>query len=157
MRGQFLSKLGFANVNYSHKDIEVSFIPEDKNYKIKELIKMYFISILWRASVTERKEFSQVNLGDKYESKAREAILNQNSEFFPELDIVFSKFEHGISGFMLPRKEKFGVVNGYRIGFPYYSCLVKVDRRPFPLELDGLSLNTSDKVGFNYRIGANAN
>ena len=113
---------------------------------------MYFISILWRASVSGRKEFAAVKLGDKFEYKARLAILNNDSAYFPEFDVCLSKFSDGIAGFMMPTKQKYtNGVNGYRLVLPYFSCFIKIDKRPFPSNFVGISMNTSSSVMILHR------
>lgn len=129
------------------KSIILSEVSKGEKYNNKELLKMFLISILWRASVSGREEFSLVKLGDKFEQKARLAIINKESTYFPEFDACISKFEDGLAGFMLPIKQKYDYgINGYTLDLPYFSCLIKIDKRPFPAELRGLSLNTASSV-----------
>lgn len=50
-----------------------SLLKEDYNY---DLLRKFFISIIWRASVSSEKEFKDINLGP-YENKALEILRNE--------------------------------------------------------------------------------
>jgi len=73
-----------AKYFYHNKDIELT-IEEDEN--IINLMftnidyqkfKLFLVSILWRASVSKQKMFREINLGTKYDEKARKMILERN-------------------------------------------------------------------------------
>nr|HAT8713577.1 hypothetical protein [Legionella jordanis] len=84
-----------------------------------QVIKFFVLSVLWRASVCKRKEFKGIDLGAKISQKARRAILKKNLQHFPELDIAISRFDNGVSGFLLPIKNTFDGVNRYHMLLPF--------------------------------------
>ncbi|AYN04520.1 hypothetical protein [Flavobacterium sp. 140616W15] len=84
--------------------VEVS--PECKNYKNSDdgaeysicknfdyqKIKNFYLSILWRASITDRSFFNQVNLGKKHEERIREILFNNEKVSEDEYPIVITSF-----------------------------------------------------------------
>lgn len=143
---------------YEHKPDAYPFSPNPEHpvYAIynnikSEKLRLFFISLLWRASVCENPEYKNVSLGHKYLSHAKQAILNKKAHYFPEFDASFSRMPDTSGCFLFPIKQKFEGVNGYRICFPTLSCFIKIDQRPFPRALRDASLNTTSSVIMIYR------
>lgn len=61
---------------------------DDFNY---DLIRKFFISVLWRASVSTRPEFKDISLG-QYENIAKD-IINGNNQFADFFKIFFYKIQ----------------------------------------------------------------
>ncbi|MCC9019794.1 hypothetical protein [Flavobacterium lipolyticum] len=55
-------------------------------------IKNFYLSILWRASVTNRPFFNHVNLGKKHEERIRNILLNNEKVSENEYPIVITSF-----------------------------------------------------------------
>jgi len=108
--------------------------PEIKNYKnqygsvftqISKLdyakYKLFLLSILWRASVSKRDYFKNVNLG-KYENEVREMILNENpgstEDYACMLTTVRNDVEWSKQLFIEPTrtKEKHGSIYRFMMG-----------------------------------------
>jgi hypothetical protein len=69
---------------YDNKNIEIT-VDENEhiiNLMFKDIdykkFKLFLVSILWRASISKHKIFSEVNLGIKYEEVARKMIFEGN-------------------------------------------------------------------------------
>ncbi len=66
-----------------------SYLLENIDYRI---FKLFHLSVLWRASVARRPEWSPVSLGARHEQRLREAILEgaaPDRDSFPLLGTVF--------------------------------------------------------------------
>jgi hypothetical protein len=104
-------------------------------YRVKEFdykqIKLFFMSILWRAAITSDQFFSQIKLGS-WEEKLRKMILAQDPGNENDFSIVLFKYEGALNEIMQnPTKQKQDGVNYYRFRFPKYGFLIKVDQRSF--------------------------
>jgi hypothetical protein len=108
-------------------------------YKIEEFdykqLKLFFMSILWRAAITSDQFFAQIKLGS-WEEKLRKMILAQDPGNENDFSVVLFKYEGALSEIMQnPTKHRQGGVNYYRFRFPKYGFLIKVDQRSFHPEL----------------------
>jgi len=94
-------------------------------------LKLFFMSILWRAAITSESFFARVQLGD-WEDKLKKMILAQDPGSENDFSVVLFKYEGDCSEIMLsPTKQKQDGVNYYRFRFPKYGFLIKVDKRNF--------------------------
>ena len=100
-------------------------------------LKLFFMSILWRAAITSDQFFAQVQLGS-WEDKLKKMILAQDPGSENDFSVVLFKYEGDCSEIMSnPTKQKQDGVNYYRFRFPKYGFLIKVDKRNFhPNKLD---------------------
>ncbi|HEY9824774.1 MAG TPA: hypothetical protein V6D19_04950 [Stenomitos sp.] len=108
-------------------------------YKIAEFdykqLKLFFMSILWRAEITNHQFFSQIKLVP-WEEKLRKMLLAQDPGNENDFSVVLFKYEGALSEIMQnPTKHKQDGVNYYRFRFPKYGFLIKVDQRSFHPEL----------------------
>ncbi|MEG4106398.1 hypothetical protein [Microcoleus sp. S13_C5] len=108
-------------------------------YKIETFdykqLKLFFMSILWRAAITSDSFFAQVQLGS-WEDKLKKMILAQDPGSENDFSVVLFKYEGDGSEIMQnPTKQKQDGVNYYRFRFPKYGFLIKVDQRNFPPNL----------------------
>src|SRR5690554_5125250 len=55
-------------------------------------LKKFYLSILWRASITNRPFFNQVNLGEKHEERIRRILYNNENITQYEYPIVITSF-----------------------------------------------------------------
>lgn len=101
----------------------------DVDYK---KLKLFFISLLWRAHATSRPEFNAVMLGAKYELLAKQMIKN----FDPGSPKVFSVFVVRIEGGMqaaacLQRRVAPDNILVYEFFLFGYVVYIKVDARNY--------------------------
>ena len=110
-----------------------------------EKLKLFFISILWRASVSTQSFYSKVNLGP-WEEIAKKHILDENSgnghEFSTVLSLFISKSGRDkLAKTMLdPYMERWEHVNAYRVYLAGVVAYIKVDKRHLPNSLSPLIL-----------------
>lgn len=103
-------------------------------------LKMFFISLLWRASASKHYFFDGVKLGP-FQDLAGQMIVSNDPGDPQTFSVVLSRFEHPTAVVMLnPDLTKFGDVNFYRFYLAGYVALVKVDKRKLPEAFEGLEL-----------------
>ncbi len=119
------------------KQEKISDKREIAGYKIPNfdyhLLKLFFISILWRASVSKRSFYSRVNIGP-FERRAKQIIWENSTIESEEFSSILAKFTNedlGLSVFD-PIRERIERVNYYRFYFFGYILYIKVDKRPTP-------------------------
>jgi len=106
-------------------------------------LKLFFLSVLWKASVSSLYFFRKVNLGS-HEPRIRKALLSGNpfdTDWYPA--IIAKWADDKRAGMMDPFKEKFDGVKYYRMYIGSYIVYYKVDQRlagktfrPFQLAKD---------------------
>jgi len=99
-------------------------------------LKLFFISLLWRASITTHDFFSSVNVGP-WEAKLREMITNSDPGTEDDFSVILSKFQNGLSNMLVnPMRKRFkNRITYYRLRMADYVAIIKVDKLPFPPEL----------------------
>lgn len=80
--------------------------------------KLFLLSLLWRASITSRPKFKEVNLGEKHEEKIRHMIYENEVPSELEYPIIITSFmrtDHELRNFIgQPKRIKMkGGLNGY--------------------------------------------
>lgn len=112
-------------------------------------LKLFFISYLWRCSITNQEEFSGVRLGDKHENRIRQTLLNNGSTDIDDYIVVMSKFENTEDyayALLTPAKTRLNGIAYYQCYLPkLYQFWIKVDSRPDPL-MQANSLGSSDNI-----------
>ncbi|MGD0336648.1 MAG: hypothetical protein ABSB18_06065 [Candidatus Omnitrophota bacterium] len=99
------------------------------NYDYNKL-KLFFLSVLWRASVSQQQFFKVVDLGE-HEENIRKALLENNagdSDFYSVILSVFSGVQNGV-GTLNPQKTKIDSINYYKLYLGNFLAWIKVDRR----------------------------
>ena len=94
------------------------------------LIKLFFISILWRASVSSQEFYKKVNLG-KYENIAKKNIEEKNPGEPCEFSFILTRFtdEKFGTAMLNPHRERWDNINYYRFYLYGYGLHIKVDKR----------------------------
>ncbi|RED53485.1 hypothetical protein [Aestuariispira insulae] len=109
-------------------------------------LRMFFLSLLWRAHASDQDFFSAVDVGPHSASIA-EALLTNDPNKAKEVDVLLTIFATEMtSGFLCPIRERNDYFNCYRFCFPGFSCLIKVDQRPFTGSWKHFGINNSDKI-----------
>jgi hypothetical protein len=115
---------------YDQSGHEYAYIIEDGDYKN---LKLFVLSMLWRAHASSHKLFGHVNLGphaDTLKTYITDSVA-------PEVDnygVVFLRYaEQDYSGIVIPPwRHKFQGINIYRFYLPDLVIIIKVDKRPMP-------------------------
>jgi hypothetical protein len=104
---------------------------EVKEYKY-DFLKLFFISVLWRASVSEHPFYTRVKLGP-YEALAKELIEQRNPGSVDDFSVTLAKFDHPLGEPLLnPHAEKWEGVNYQRFYLGGYVAYIKTDKRKAP-------------------------
>jgi hypothetical protein len=114
--------------------------------------KLFFISMLWRASVSALPFFDAVRLG-KFEDSARSLILNAEPGEPEQFAVALFKFVYQgrHPGFLSPNRIRVEGVSFYRFYFGDYMALIKVDRRTTPDPYASLILRPSPGFVVTFR------
>ena len=109
------------------------------NYEYSKL-KLFFISMAWRASVSSRKFFRRVSLGE-FEDIAKQHIMNSDPGDSEDFSVVVSKFNHPLAkGTLDPYMYENSGVNYIRFYLASYMADIKVDHQPTPEQLSKLTI-----------------
>jgi len=110
---------------YNGKD-KVYYTIRDFDYK---LLKLFFISMLWRASITSHKCFNRISTGP-FEEKLKNFILSNSPGGEEEFPVTLAKFSNPDFKFVLdPHQDKFDHINYYRFYLTGFVAYIKVDKR----------------------------
>lgn len=128
--------------NYGHSFLVANF-PKDKlfldgnqalayvieNYDYQKL-KLFFISILWRASASSHKDFSNINVGP-FEPKLKKMILNNDPGDINYFSVIITKFddEKIATAIISPDKHKLDGINFISFYLGGFKVFIKVDSR----------------------------
>lgn len=95
-------------------------------------IKLFFISLLWRAHATKNSFFERVNLGP-HADRLKQLIEHKDPGSFQNYPIVLWRSEELIAKVIIaPYREKYEGISFIRFYLPGYMALIKVDQRPLP-------------------------
>ena len=104
-------------------------------------LKLFFISLLWKAAVSNHYFFSRVNVG-AFEPQLRRMIQKGDPGDRDTFAIVMTKCEGPLGTIVLnPHPEKWWDINYYRFYVAGYVVYIKVDRRPAPDVIDDFALD----------------
>jgi hypothetical protein len=95
-------------------------------------LKLFFISLLWKAAVSNHYFFSRVNVGS-FEPQLRRMILKGDPGDPDTFAIMMAKCDDRLGPIVLnPQPERWGEINYYRFYLAGYMVYIKVDSRPAP-------------------------
>ena len=98
-------------------------------------LKLFFLSLLWRAHASEQPFFQRVNLGP-HEADVVAKIKSANPGTPDEFSVVLAKFDHPLAEVIQdPFRSRINGINCYRFYLPLYFFIIKFDKRPFPADL----------------------
>jgi hypothetical protein len=110
---------------------------EIKDYDYSKL-KLFFTSLLWRASVSTHEFFKDVKV-DKFENQLRKMIIENDPGDEDSFSVTLGRWDdaainEGIGlGILSPWKRRFYGINYYSFYFGFgFLAFIKVDRRPVP-------------------------
>lgn len=115
-----------------------------------DLLKHFFLSVLWRASITTRPFFKHVNLG-KHEDEVKKIIWGKSTDINNTYTIVLSKFipkvDTTIEKTILdPDFHRLDGLNYYRLYLAGYTAWIKVDKRRAQDRLAKIELSNSQTI-----------
>ena len=109
-------------------------------------LKLFVLSVLWRASVSSHPFYAKIDLGP-HETRARNLFLTKDPGSPDDFAVTLAHFEEkvGLVPFC-PYQEKYEGVNYCRLYMGGYVVLVKVDRRPAPSPIADLALGKTPEL-----------
>lgn len=132
----------------------ISEIKKDKQiigYKIPNAeykrTKLFFLSILWRASVSSHAYYSKIRLG-RYEEIIKRLIWTQDPGFPEDFSFVLAKFTDEKYGNMMldPVNIRWDRINYYQIYLFGFILYIKVDKRPTPKRFQPLIMTKNQDL-----------
>lgn len=120
-----------------------------ENFEYDKLM-MFFLSMVWRASISKHDFFASVNLGPQYESTIKEIIRtgDLNTNIFSCLLLKYHG--HLANFFEAPSRERYNGVNYYRFKFVDYLLIIKVDQRPVLKNFKSLIIQPNRPIYIRY-------
>lgn len=116
-----------AQVRYDSNGQQIAYVINKYDYK---KLKLFFISMIWRASVSSHPFFKRVSLGS-FEEVAKTMICNTDPGSDDDFGVILSKFDHPLGNPIAdPYKTTLFGVNYYRFFLASYTADIKVDKRP---------------------------
>ena len=105
-------------------------------YKIEafdyEKLKLFFISLIWRASISSDSFYKRINLGP-YQDVLKKMILNADPGTDNQFQVVLAKFsDPNIQSILDPHMDRFDHVNFVRVYLTGFVVYIKVDKRGCP-------------------------
>lgn len=126
-----------------HDGQKIAYVLRDFDYK---KLKLFFISMLWRASVSSQDFFSRVSLGE-FEDVAKQHIAKGDPGDSQDFGTVLAKFDHPLAKAVLdPHEDSFSGVDYYRFYLASYIAYMKVDRRPAPKSLSPFAMKENEPL-----------
>jgi hypothetical protein len=114
-------------------DDPVAFVQESFDYA---RLKLFFLSVLWRAHESSLQFFSKVHLGP-YRDRLFHLISTDDPGTEDEFSVLLSEFtvENKLpktgAPLLDPHPERWEGIHAYRLSLGIVTAYVKVDRRPF--------------------------
>lgn len=94
------------------------------------LLKLFFLSVLWRAAASDHVMFSKIDLGRR-EAVLKKAIERSDPGSIDFFGVVLQAFDSTNVGILDPHPERFSGVRFCRFYLSHIIAFVKVDGRPF--------------------------
>jgi hypothetical protein len=108
---------------------KIAYVETDIDYA---KLKLFFISLLWKAAVSNHFFFSRVNVGS-FEPQLRRMILRDDPGDPDTFAVMVTKCDERLSPIVLnPQPERWGETNYYHFYLAGYMAYIKVDSRPAP-------------------------
>jgi len=102
-------------------------------------LKMFFLSVLWRAAVSSHEMFYAVKVGP-YGEALKRAVIDSRPGGPDEFAVALQAFDSTDVGMLNPMAERFEGVRYYRFYLSHVIAFVKVDSRPPPDSLRPLTI-----------------
>jgi hypothetical protein len=108
------------------------------------------LAILWRASLSERDQFRDINLGPYRDRAAAILFDDEPLSSFPELEVVLHRYasdDHDARKFVfMPLRIRSGALNAFTIGLGAFLVWAKVDQRPVERLLARFVINAASEL-----------
>jgi len=116
-----------------------------ENYDFDKL-KLFFLSIIWRASISSEPFYEKINLGP-YQDVIKKMILNADPGAEDQYQVVLAKFsDPNIKSILDPHMDKFDHVNFIRVYLTGFVAYIKVDKRKCPGFMNDLFMRGNEPL-----------
>jgi hypothetical protein len=106
------------------------------------LLKLFFISLAWRASISTHNFYMQINIGPKFEEKARLMLRTEDPGDAHDFGVVLARFTEPLGhAFLNPHSERMVGVNHIRFYVAGFVIYMKVDQRRYRRDLEHFLLS----------------
>lgn len=103
-------------------------------------LKLFFMSVLWRASVSSQSFYKRISVGP-FEDRLRTMIVEGNPGDSQDFAVILGRFEDvEVTAMLDPHPEKFDSISFCRFYLAGFVAYIKVDKRPTPSFLTDLHL-----------------
>jgi hypothetical protein len=103
------------------------------------LLKLFFLSVLWRAHASQHVMFSKIDLGSR-EAALKDAIKQGDPGTVDFFGVVLQAFDSTNVGLLDPHPERFSGVRFCRFYLSHIIAFIKVDARPFAEPFSSIAL-----------------
>ncbi len=110
-------------------------------------LKLCFLSILWRMSVSRRSIYVDIDLGP-YEQLIRQMLLDKNPGLATEFPILLERYKNSIGAATMwgPVRIKHEGFNMFRLGLPGYRINIKVDKKPLRPDIQSSCISPNEPL-----------
>jgi hypothetical protein len=110
------------------------------------LFRLFFISLLWRASISTHQYYRRVSVGP-FENKLRQMITDREPGAAETFGINLAKFDApGYTGMLDPHPTRYHGINYCRIYLAGFVAEIKVDHQPPPEPLASLLVREGQPI-----------
>jgi hypothetical protein len=125
------------------------FIYKSVNY---DLLKLFFISVLWRADAAAHQFFDNINLY-KHRDILKSHIENKDPGGLHDYSVMLCySDEIEATGIIAPRIIRHMDIDFVLLYLPRFTAIIKVDERPLPDKFRDKALNDSGKLYLEKRV-----
>lgn len=112
------------------------------------LLKLFFVSLLWRADQSGHDFFGGVDLGQSWRERTKEMVLTGDPGGPEEIGVTLVRYEHRLAERTIynPEKVRSDALNFYRFSLGSYVAMIKVDRRPFKSSMQPFVLRPNEHL-----------
>ena len=112
------------------------------------MLKLFFMSVLWRASVSKQPFYKRISLGP-FEDRLRAMILSGDPGGSQDFPVVLGRFEEvQITAMLDPYPEKHDGISFCQFFLSGFVAYIKVDSRPTPSFLTDLHFQDGKPLVF---------
>jgi hypothetical protein len=102
-----------------------------------ELLKLFFISLVWRASICTHSFYAGIDIGRKFEEQARQMLRDGRAGGAHDFGVVIARFVEPLGhAFFYPHTERMNGINHVRFYLAGFIAYMKVDRRHYDAGLE---------------------
>ncbi len=102
-------------------------------------LQLFFLSLLWKASITKREEYATVSLGP-YENIIKDIFLSENVNELKSFSILFRRAIKSPKIHLFPAFFRWEEINFYHLYLGDFEIRIKVDKQKLPKKFEVFSL-----------------